>query len=117
MKMTREEFERRGIQGTYEDYLLTNCADCSKRSNCPHHDNFRRLSPAVGGLGLCYNFRRKNFYLWDYYEDYGHIGDYDTVEQARAAADKRFDETDGECRMTLFWWNTSTNHYEEICFH
>lgn len=115
MKMTREEFERRGIQGTYEDYLLTNCAECSKRSSCLHYDNFRRLPISVGGLGLCYNFRRKNYYLWDYYEDYGHIGDYDTKAEAKAAAENWREETDGECRMSLFEWCDTTNSYQESC--
>lgn len=30
----------------------------------------------------------KKFYLWDYYEDYGHIGDYDTEAEAREAAEE-----------------------------
>lgn len=56
----------------------------------------------------------KAYYLWDYYEDYGFIGDYDTEEEARAAAEEWIEETDGECRVAVFGWCVSTNGYEEI---
>ena len=56
----------------------------------------------------------KEFMLFDYYEDYGHIGDYDTEEEARKAWDEWREETDGECNVVLSAYCKETGGYEEI---
>lgn len=56
----------------------------------------------------------KEFYLWDYYEDYGRIGDYDTEAEAREAAKEWNDETDGECQVVLFKFCEKTKKYEVV---
>lgn len=57
--LTRREFEHYciGTKLTYEDYVKTHCQNCTKRLDCPHYDNFRRLPQYVGGLGLCSNLQ------------------------------------------------------------
>lgn len=56
----------------------------------------------------------KPFYLWDYYEDYGFIGDYDTEEEARAAAEEHFEDTDGECRIAIYAYSSAKKGYKEV---
>lgn len=48
-------FNSVGSQLDYNDYVITNCSECSDEE-CPHRNNFRRLPKYAGGLGLCYNF-------------------------------------------------------------
>lgn len=56
----------------------------------------------------------KKFYLWDYYEDYGHIGDYDTEAEAREAAEEWYEETDGECQIVIFKFCEAVNGYKVV---
>ncbi len=56
----------------------------------------------------------KPYYLWDYYEDYGLIGNYDTEEEARLAAEDWLEDTDGECDVVLFAYCETTQGYENI---
>jgi hypothetical protein len=44
----------------------------------------------------------KTYRLWDYYEDYGLIGDYDTKKEAEAAAKQHSEDTDCECQIVLY---------------
>ncbi len=59
--LTHEQYDRyhRGAQLSYEDYVKTHCPCCSKQSDCPHRDNYRRLPRYVGGLGLCENLKQE----------------------------------------------------------
>ncbi len=57
----------------------------------------------------------KPYYLWDYYEDYGLIGEYDTESEARAAAKEWYEETDGECQIVMFAYCEMTHGYKEVC--
>ena len=43
----------------------------------------------------------KKYRLWDHYEEYGLIGEYDTEEEAREAAEEHAEDTDGECQIVL----------------
>lgn len=56
----------------------------------------------------------KAFYLWDYYEDYGFIGDYDTEKEARAAAEEHFEDTDGECQIAIYAYSSAKKGYEVV---
>ena len=56
----------------------------------------------------------KPFYLWDYYEDYGFIGDYDTEEEARAAAAEHNEDTDGECQIAIYAYSSAKKGYEVV---
>ena len=56
----------------------------------------------------------KNFILWDYYENYGLVGKYDTEAEARAAAKQWNDDTDGECQIVMYAYSTSKNRYEVV---
>ncbi len=55
----------------------------------------------------------KPYYLWDYYEDYGLIGEYES--EARAAAKEWYEETDGECQIVMFAYCEMTHGYKEVC--
>ena len=44
----------------------------------------------------------KKYRLWDHYEEYGLVGEYDTEEEARAAAEVHAEDTDGECQVNIF---------------
>ena len=56
----------------------------------------------------------KRFILWDYYENYGLVGKYDTEAEARAAAKQWNDDTDGECQIVMYTYSTSRNRYEVV---
>lgn len=57
--LSREAFElyHYGSRLSYEDYVKTHCPSSTKRTKCPHRDNFRRLPASAGGLGLCENLK------------------------------------------------------------
>ena len=57
---------------------------------------------------------KKNFILWDHYDDYGFVGGYDTEAEARAAAKQWNDDTDGECQIVMYAYSTSKNRYEVV---
>lgn len=44
----------------------------------------------------------KKYRLWEHYENYGLIGEYDTEEEAREAAEEHAEDTDGECQIVLY---------------
>ncbi len=56
----------------------------------------------------------KPYRLWDYYEDYGLIGDYDTKKEAEAAAKQHLEDTDGECQIVLYAYCGVKNGYKVI---
>lgn len=56
----------------------------------------------------------KSFFLWDFYEDHGLIGEYDTEEEARAAAAEHNEDTDGECQIVLYKYNSRKKGYEVV---
>lgn len=56
----------------------------------------------------------KPYRLWDYYEDYGLIGDYDTKKEAEAAAKQHLEDTDGECQIVLYAYRGVKNGYKLI---
>lgn len=56
----------------------------------------------------------KPYRLWDYYEDYGLIGDYDTKKKAEAAAMQHLEDTDGECQIVLYSYRGVKNGYKVI---
>ena len=56
----------------------------------------------------------KRFILWDYYENYGLVGKYDTEAEAREAAKQWNDDTDGECQIVMYAYSTSKNRYEVV---
>ena len=57
---------------------------------------------------------KKNFILWDYYENYGLVGKYDTEAEARAAAKQWNDDTDGECHIVMFRLANDKKGYEVV---
>lgn len=56
----------------------------------------------------------KNFILWDYYENYGLVGKYDTEAEAREAAKQWNDDTDGECQIVIFRLANNKKGYEVV---
>ena len=56
----------------------------------------------------------KRFILWDYYENYGLVGKYDTETEAREAAKQWNDDTDGECQIVMYAFSASKNRYEVV---
>lgn len=56
----------------------------------------------------------KRFRVWDYYEGYGHIGDFDTLKEARAAAKQHSQDTDGECQIVLYAYKGKQKGYQVI---
>ena len=57
---------------------------------------------------------KKNFILWDYYENYGLVGKYDTEAEAREAAKQWNDDTDGECQIVMFRLANDKKGYEVV---
>ena len=57
---------------------------------------------------------KKNFILWDYYENYGLVGKYDTEAEAREAARQWNDDTDGECQIVMFRLANDKKGYEVV---
>ena len=57
---------------------------------------------------------KKNFILWDYYENYGLVGKYDTEAEAREAAKQWNDDTDGECQIVIFRLANNKKGYEVV---
>lgn len=56
----------------------------------------------------------KKYRVWDSYEGYGLIGDYDTEKEARAAAKQRNDDTEGECQVVLFAYCGEKKGYQVV---
>lgn len=56
----------------------------------------------------------KRFILWDYYENYGLVGKYDTEAEAREAAKQWNDDTDGECQIVIFRLANNKKGYEVV---
>lgn len=56
----------------------------------------------------------KPYRLWDYYENYGLIGDYDTKKEAEAAANQHSEDTDGECQIVLYAYCNTSGKYREV---
>ena len=57
---------------------------------------------------------KKNFILWDYYENYGLVGKYDTEAEAKEAAKQWNDDTDGECQIVIFRLANDKKGYEIV---
>ena len=57
---------------------------------------------------------KKNFIIWDYYENYGLVGKYDTEAEAREAARQWNDDTDGECQIVMFRLANDKKGYEVV---
>ena len=57
---------------------------------------------------------KKNFILWDYYENYGLVGKYDTEAEAREAAKQWNDDTDGEGQIVIFRVANDKKGYEIV---
>ena len=57
---------------------------------------------------------KKNFIIWDYYENYGLVGKYDTEAEAREAAKQWNDDTDGECQIVMFRLANDKKGYEVV---
>lgn len=57
---------------------------------------------------------KKNFIIWDYYENYGLVGKYDTEAEAREAAKQWNDDTDGECQIVMFQLANDKKGYEVV---
>ena len=57
---------------------------------------------------------KKNFILWDYYENFGLVGKYDTEAEAREAAKQWNDDTDGECQIVMFRLANDKKGYEIV---
>ena len=57
---------------------------------------------------------KKNFILWDYYENFGLVGKYDTEAEAREAAKQWNDDTDGECQIVMFRLANDKKGYEVV---
>ena len=57
---------------------------------------------------------KKYFILWDYYENYGLVGKYDTEAEAREAAKQWNDDTDGECQIVIFRLANNKKGYEVV---
>lgn len=57
---------------------------------------------------------KKNFILWDYYENYGLVGKYDNEAEAREAAKQWNDDTDGECQIVIFRLANDKKGYEVV---
>lgn len=56
----------------------------------------------------------KKYRLWDHYEEFGLVGEYDTEEEARAAAEERFEDTDGECQIVLYRFASPAKGFEVV---
>lgn len=57
---------------------------------------------------------KKHFIIWDYYENYGLVGKYDTEAEAREAAKQWNDDTDGECQIVIFRLANDKKGYEIV---
>ena len=57
---------------------------------------------------------KKHFILWDYYENYGLVGKYDTEAEAREAAKQWNDDTDGKCQIVIFRLANDKKGYEIV---
>ena len=57
---------------------------------------------------------KRNSILWDYYENYGLVGKYDTEAEAREAAKQWNDDTDGECQIVIFRLANDKKGYEIV---
>lgn len=57
---------------------------------------------------------KKHFILWDYYENYGLVGKYDTEAEAREAAKQWNDDTEGECQIVIFRLVNDKKGYEVV---
>ena len=49
----------------------------------------------------------KKYRLWDHYEDYGLIGEYDTAEE-------HAEDTDGECQIVLYRFVSPAKGFEVV---
>ena len=56
----------------------------------------------------------KKYRLWDHYEEYGLIGEYDTEEEAREAAEEHAEDTDGECQIVLYKFVSPAKGFEVV---
>lgn len=58
--------------------------------------------------------KRKRYQLVDNYEDYGYIGEYNTLEELKKAASEWEEDTDGECDLELQEWYEPLGEYLKI---
>jgi hypothetical protein len=58
--------------------------------------------------------KRKRYQLVDNYENYGYIGEYDTLEEMKKTASEWEEDTDGECDLELQEWYEPLGEYLKI---
>lgn len=58
--------------------------------------------------------KRKKYQLVDNYENYGYIGEYDTLEELKKAASEWEEDTDGECDLEVQEWYEPFEEYLKI---
>ena len=56
----------------------------------------------------------KEFIVKDFYENYGTIGEYDTIREAKKGMREWEKETDGECDLVLYRYNECTKELIEL---
>lgn len=54
---------------------------------------------------------KKRYRLYDYAEDYGVVGYYDTLKEARKAKAEWENDTDGDCDVDIQEWNEENGKY------
>ncbi|MBE6855850.1 MAG: hypothetical protein E7500_00250 [Ruminococcus sp.] len=54
---------------------------------------------------------KKRYRLYDYAEDYGVVGYYDTIEEARKAKTEWEHDTDGDCDLDIQKWDEEKGKY------
>ncbi len=56
----------------------------------------------------------RRFQLWDYYENYGLVDDYETLGEAIEAANDWREDCEGECELVIKEYNKELDKYIEI---
>ncbi len=60
------------------------------------------------------NTHHHKYWLIDYVDDYGTVGYYETLEEAREAIEDWMIDTDGECRLYLKEWDERLGAYISV---
>ena len=60
--------------------------------------------------------KHKEYQLYDLYDCYGIVGEYDTLDELKQAADEWETETDGECDLVLRRWNEDMQAFRPLAY-
>lgn len=48
-----------------------------------------------------------NYEIWDYYEDFGIVGHYETLDEVKEAKTDWEEDTNGKCELEIRKWNNA----------